>query len=102
MAKFEDMLLRYAEDHSSEALPDDLKKEALKELIPTVLEATVNGIIMFRDMKEDKLNAAQMRTIIMERIAGDVMNQVIRMDVVNVEAWLHPSAPGHVDDAACS
>ena len=55
---------------------------------------------MFRDMREDKLSAAQMRTIIMERIAGDVMNQVIRMDVDNVEGWLHPSAPGQVDDAA--
>ena len=41
-----------------------------------------------------------MRTIIMERIAGDVMNQVIRMDVDQVEGWLHPSAPGQPDAAA--
>ena len=36
----------------------------------------------------------------MERIVGDVMNQVIRMDVDHVEGWLRPSAPGHADDAA--
>ena len=51
-------------------------------------------------MREDNLSAAQMRTIIMERMSTDVMNQVIRMDVDNVEGWLHPSAPGHLDDAA--
>ena len=86
LAKFEDMLLRYREDYSSDALSDDLVKEALKDLIPTALETTVKDIIMFRNLKEDTLNSSQMRTIIMERIAGDVMNQVIRMDVDNVEA----------------
>jgi hypothetical protein len=85
LPKFEDMLLRYHENYSSEALSDDLKKEALKDLIPKALEVTVKDVILFRNMKEDTLNAFQMRTIIMERIAGDVMNQVIRMDVDQVD-----------------
>ena len=50
-------------------------------------------------MKEGKPNSAQMRTNITERIVGDVMNQVVRMDVDNVEGWLHPSAPGLVDSS---
>ena len=41
------MLFRYHEDYQSEALSDDLKKEALKELIPTALETTLKDIIMF-------------------------------------------------------
>ena len=85
LARFEDMFFIYHKDYNSEALSDDLKKEALEELIPKVLETTIKDIIMFRDMKEDKLNSAQMRSIIMERIAGDVMNQLIRMDVDHVE-----------------
>ena len=100
LSKFEDLLFRYHEDYKSDALLDDLKKEAIKELIPKALETTVKDIIMFRNMKEDTLNSAQMHSIIMERISSDVMNQVIRMDVDNVEGWLHPSAPGRVDDAA--
>ena len=63
-----------------------MKKEALKDLIPSALEQTIKDVIMFRDLREDSMNSGQMRTIIMERIAGDVMNQVIRMDVDNVEA----------------
>ena len=61
-------------------------------------------------MKEDKLNSAQMRNIIMERIAGDVMNQVIRMDVDHVEGRvdeaphdeLPPTPPGHQEEWANS
>ena len=68
-------------------------KEALKKLILKALETTIKDIIMFRDMKEDKLSSAQMRTIIMERIAGDVMNQVIRMDVDHVEGRVDESVP---------
>ena len=34
LARFEDLLLRYHEDYSSEALSDDLKKEALNKFIP--------------------------------------------------------------------
>ena len=92
LPRFEDMLFRYHEDYHSEGLSDDLKKEALKELIPKALDTTIKDIIMFRDRKEDKLNSAQMRTIIVERIAGDFMNQVIRMDVDHLE--------GRVDEAA--
>ena len=46
------------------------------------------------------MNAGQMRTIIMERIAGDFMNQVVRMDVDNVETcntelWKSPDVHGN-------
>ena len=41
LAWFEDFLLRYSEDYSSEALNDDLKKEALKDLIPPALEQCI-------------------------------------------------------------
>ena len=58
-------------------MTDDLKKDALKALIPQALEQTVKEVIMFRNMREDPLSAAQIKTISMERIAGDVMNQVI-------------------------
>ena len=50
------MLFRYHEDYHSEALSDDLKKEALKELNAKELETTVQDIIIFRNMTEDKLN----------------------------------------------
>ena len=54
---------------------------------------------MFRDLREGAMNSGQMRTIIMERIAGDVMNQMVRMDVDHVEGLLHPGAPGKLDEA---
>ena len=104
-AKFEDLLLRYYEDYQAEALSDDLEIEALKELIPTALAQTVKDVIMFRDMREDTLSAAQIRTIVMERIAGDVMNQVIRMDVDAVEAAeavLPAEPPGQQEELANS
>ena len=94
------MLTSYREDYSSDALSDDLKKEALKDLIPSALEQTIKDVIMFRDLREDTMNSGQMRTIIMERIAGDVMNQMVRMDVDNVEGLLIPGAPGQLDEAA--
>ena len=37
LAKFEDLLLKYCEDYQSQALSDDLKKDALKEIIPPAL-----------------------------------------------------------------
>ena len=64
LSKFEDLLVRYHEDYKSEALSDDLKKDAIKELIPKALETTVKDIIMFRNMKEDTLNSAQMHSIL--------------------------------------
>ena len=91
LAKFEDLLLKYYEDYQSEALSDDLKKEALKEIIPPALTQTVNDIMIFRNMSEDALNAVQVKTIVMERIAGDVQDQMIRMDVDQVEVR-EPSA----------
>ena len=58
LARFEDLLLRYSEDYQTEALSDDLKKEALKDLIPPALEQTIKDVMMFRNIKEDTLSAA--------------------------------------------
>ena len=66
-------------------MSDDLKKEASKEITPRALTQTVKDIVMFRNTSEDTLSAAQVNTIIMERIAGDAHNQVIRMDVDQIE-----------------
>jgi len=91
LARFEDLLIKYYEDYESEALSDDLKKEALKELIPPALAQTVEDVIMFRNMNVDTLSAAQVKTLVMERIAGDVQDQVIGMSVGQVES--HKPAP---------
>ena len=85
LARFDDLLLRYAEDYKTEALSDDLKKEALKELIPVGLEQSIKDIMMYRDVKEDSLNCAAIRSIINSRISADVQNQIIKMEVDNVE-----------------
>ena len=55
-------------------------------MIPPVLTQTVQDIIVLRNMSEDTLNAAQVKTIIMERIAGNVQDQVIRIVVDQVES----------------
>ena len=81
LAQFEDLLLRYSEDYSSEALSDDLKKEALKELIPSALEQCIKDVMMYHNVKEDTLSATQIRSIINERICADVQNQIIKMEV---------------------
>ena len=44
LARFDDLRLRYSEDYDTEALSDDLKKEALKELIPVALEQHIKDI----------------------------------------------------------
>ena len=49
-------------------MSDDLKKEALKELIPSSLEQAISDIMMYRDVKEDTLNSVQVRSIIDARI----------------------------------
>ena len=36
---------------------------------------------MFRNLKEDVMTSAEMKSLIHERISGDITNQVIRMDV---------------------
>ena len=41
---------------------------------------------MFRNLTEYVVSSAEMKSLIHERISGDVMNQVIRMDVAAVEA----------------
>ena len=72
LAKFEDMLLKYDEDYETEAFSVDLKKEALKDVIPPALAQTLKDVIMLRNMNDDTLSAAQIKTLVMERIAGDV------------------------------
>ena len=53
LALFHDLLLCYNEDYKTDALSDDLKKEALKELIPSSLEQAIKDIMMYRVVKED-------------------------------------------------
>ena len=77
--------LRYHEYYESEDLSDDLKKDALKEIIPPAFSQTVKDVMMFRNLSQDTLSASRVETIIMERIAGDVQDQVIRMDVDQIE-----------------
>ena len=72
LARFEDLLLKYNEDYNTDALSDDLKKEALKELIPVALEQCIKDVLMYRNVKEDTLSAAQVLSIITERICSDV------------------------------
>ena len=55
-------------------------------LIPLALGQTVKDVVMFWNMSVETLSAAQVRTLIMERIAGDVQDQVVRMDVDQVES----------------
>ena len=57
LARFDDLLLRYSDDYKTEALSDDLKKEALKEFIPSALEQAIKDIMMYRDVKEDSLSS---------------------------------------------
>ena len=88
LARFEDLLLDYTEDFKTDALSDDLKKEAYKEMIPGALEQTVTDVVMFRNLKEDTMTSAEMKSLIGERIT----NQVIRMDVDAVDADKPPAA----------
>ena len=67
LARFEDMLLQHAEDYKTEALSDDLKKEAFKELIPPALEQTIKDVVMSRDMRRNSLSSAQVKSIIKRR-----------------------------------
>ena len=60
-------------------MSDDLKKEVLKELIPPALAQTVKDVIMLRNMNVDTPSSAQIKTLVMERIAGDVQDQVIKI-----------------------
>ena len=70
LARSEDMLTRHREDYSFDALSDDLKKGALKDIIPSALEQTIKDVVMFRGVREDTMDSGQMRTIITERIAA--------------------------------
>ena len=53
--------------------------------MPPALAQTVKDVIMFCNMNVDTLSAAQIKTLVMVRIAGDVQDQVIKMDVDHVE-----------------
>ena len=80
------------EDFKTEALSDDLKKEAYKKMVPAALEQTIKDVLMFKNLKEDVTTSAEMKSLIHERISGDVMNQVFRMDVDAVDAEKPPAA----------
>ena len=67
-----------------------MKKEALKELIPSALEQAIKDIVMYRDVKEDSLSSTQVRSIIDPRNCADVQNQIIRMEVDAVnDEWAY-------------
>ena len=84
------MLLRYNEDYSTVALSEDLKQEALKELIHVAREQCIKDIMMYRDVKEDTWSAAKIRSIINERICADVQNPIIKMEVDAVhDEWAY-------------
>ena len=55
-------------------------------MVPPALGQTVKDMIKFGNINVDTLSAAQVKTLIMERIAGDVQDQVIRMDVGHVDS----------------
>ena len=59
-------------------------------MILPALAQTVKDVIMFCDMNVDTLSATQVKILVMERIAGDVQDQVIKMDVDNVEMRKQP------------
>ena len=69
------------EDYKTDALSDDLNKEALKELIPPSVEQCIKDGMMYRNVCEDTLSAAQFLSVINERSCSDVQNQIIRMEV---------------------
>ena len=80
LAKFDDLLVCYYMDYQTEALSDDLQKIAMRALIPVVLQDIVKDVIMFRSIREDVLSVVDLRSIIMECIAGAFM----RPDVSDV------------------
>ena len=58
---------------------------------------------MYRNVKEDTLSAAQVRSIINERICADVQNQIIKMEEDAVrDEWTygHEGRPPKVDPPA--
>ena len=86
----------YSEDYNFEALSDHLKKESLKDLIPPALEQCIKDVMMYRNIKEDTFSAAQIRSIINERICADVLNQIINVEVDAVsDEWAY--GPGGRD-----
>jgi hypothetical protein len=67
-------------DYQTEALSDDLQKTAMRALIPVVLQEILKHMIMFRSIREDVLSVVDLRSIIMECVAGPFM----RLDVSDV------------------
>ena len=70
---------------------NDLNKEAYKEMVPLALEQTIKDVLMFRNLKEQIMSSAEMKSLTHERISGDIVNQIIRMDIHAVDAG-KPSA----------
>ena len=90
------------EDFKSDALSDDFKMEALKELILPALEQCIKDAMMFRNIREDTLSAAQILSIINKRICPDVQNQLIRMKVDAVHDAEAPPAARCLEDMSCT
>ena len=59
---------------------------------------------MYRNIKEDTLSAAQIRSIINERICADVQNQIIKMEVDAVsDEWAYgPGGKPPPEDSVAS
>ena len=62
------------------------------ELIPSALGQCIKDVIMFRDMREDSFMAAQVKSIINERICTVLQNQVICVDAEAVHDAEPPPA----------
>ena len=46
-------------------------------MVPVALDQSIKDVLMFRNLKEDVMTSAEMKSLIHERISDDVMNQVI-------------------------
>ena len=81
MASFEEMISQYYEDFKTEALSDDLKKQAYMDLIPETLAIVIRDYIAMREMDEDEMNSSQIKAFVMSRIQPDIHKDTIPMDV---------------------
>ena len=81
---FEKLLERYKDDFKVDAMTDDLKKQALLELIPAELESTVQDVALYRDMSEDTMTYEQVKGLVQTRIARDVQDLAAADDVAGV------------------
>ena len=78
------MLGRHVEDYKTEALSDDLKKEALMESIPEFLGQMVKDSFFYRGILEDTSSYDQYNNSITARIARDALGHATPMVVDQV------------------